>query len=88
LYIATSNECWRRLAEKERKDASRDKVASISISPSVTIRNLIKKLKINFVSKDTLFIDGYKESFGTIVGRYARSYVSKDSKSATLRHWG
>ncbi|KAL7309362.1 hypothetical protein PS15m_011459 [Mucor circinelloides] len=63
----------------------RDKAASISIGSSALIRDLIKKPKINFVSKDALFIDGYKESFGTIVGRYARSYVSRDSKSSYFK---
>ncbi|KAG1329425.1 hypothetical protein G6F62_007682 [Rhizopus arrhizus] len=88
LYIATSNEYWRWLAETEQKDASRDKAAGMSISPSATIKSPIKKPKVNFVSKDTFFIDGYKESFGTIVGRYVRSYVSKDSKSSYFKTLG
>lgn len=88
LYIATSNEYWRWLAETEQKDASRDKAAGMSISPSATIKSPIKKPKVNFVSKDTFFIDRYKESFGTIVGRYVRSYVSKDSKSSYFKTLG
>ncbi|KAI9364336.1 hypothetical protein BD770DRAFT_179484 [Pilaira anomala] len=56
--------------------------------PNVTNRTPIKKHKCNFISYDTTYIDGYRESFGTIVGRYVRSYKPKDSRSNYFKALG
>ncbi|CAO3651384.1 unnamed protein product [Mucor fragilis] len=34
---------------------------------------------------DTLFIPGYRESLGTIIGRHARSYTSTNNKSSYFK---
>ncbi|KAL9536663.1 hypothetical protein MBANPS3_012471 [Mucor bainieri] len=88
LYNSLSLDYWRYLAGTEQDKLAKDKAAGILVTPSARKERITKKPKSNYVSSDTLFIDGYRQSLGTIIGRYARSYLSTSNKSSYFKVLG
>ncbi|KAL0141724.1 hypothetical protein V8B55DRAFT_1562291 [Mucor lusitanicus] len=88
LYNSSCLNYWRYIASTEQDKLSKDKAAGILVTPTVHKERIAKKPRSNYVSNDTLFIDGYRQSLGTMIGRYARSYVSTSNKRSYFKVLG
>ncbi|KAI8371762.1 uncharacterized protein BYT42DRAFT_80923 [Radiomyces spectabilis] len=86
LQLTTTLEYWRYLAEKEKDALSRDKAAGLTLASCRTASERpVKSPRNTYLSSDTIFVEGYRESFGTIVGRFGRSYISHNNKSSYFK---
>ncbi|KAG1522171.1 hypothetical protein G6F52_006091 [Rhizopus delemar] len=74
-----------------RKRLKKDRAASTDFKSTLaTFRSshTLKKIKTPCFANDNVFIEGYRQSFGTIVGRFAKCIQSEDNKPSYFKTMG